>query len=217
MKLYSASRLRRSPLLMRRAIALSCRGSRQAEADLLLLPDFREARSLLAAGKTASSLPLLERTREVVRATLRGSPVHEAVVAHRQLQARLRLGEYRRAETVWEDVRPEGFLGLQRLRAISLCRLLSGDVQGALSSAEEAVQTSEAQSFEDADLEQVFSPSYGILGICQFYAGETEEAETQLQKAARWAADDAQLQAISACNLGEHPAACALTAQSSVP
>ena len=201
MKVVSAPRLRLSPPL-RRAFGLHCRGSERAETDLLLVPEYREARSLLAAGKAVQCLPLLERTREVVRATLPGSALHEAVVAHRLLQSRLRLGQFQLAAAAWEDVRPEGFIGLHRLRAIALCRLLAGDMQGALSSAGEAVRVSESQSFEEADLEQVFSPSYGMLGICQFFAGEKEEAETQLQKAAPWAADDVLLGATHACNLG---------------
>lgn len=206
MRVLLAGRLRsaRGPRHCR-GLSLRCRGSQQAEEELLLLPEYREARDLLAAGKPSQSVPLLQRTREVVSEVLRGSPLHSALVAHRLSLSLLKLGQIQRAGAVWKEGKLEGFAGLHALRMMSLCHLLSGDVQEALLAAESAVSQSERESFEEADLEHVFSPSYGMLGICQFFAGESEEAETHLQKAARWATDDPLLQAISSGNLGERP------------
>ena len=161
-----------------------------------------DAKTDLANGQFKRALPGLLRVHSVVAKALGPCSPVTVQVALRTAQLFQHMGDFGKATQQLNGVLEEGKAREEdlavALQASSLMHLLSGSASEALSKANEALRLCESSSTTPTSL---FSPSHGLIGLCQFHLGRFEEAEVHLQLAARWAETPlSQIEALN--NLG---------------
>lgn len=178
---------------------------KQLEADLVMIPEFKEAEFLMRADKNVQAIPLLYRAREITSSVLQHDPLYDFIVAQKIATAsryEARYDDAIAALNVGNNKQIDNFASLQRLQNIAACSLLNGNIEKALDVATKAVDASENHDFGAVELWKIFYPSYGILGLCCSVNGKVDEAEQYLQMSSRWASGNTAAQIISSCNMG---------------
>jgi hypothetical protein len=177
------------------------------ENDLMMIPEFKEAQISLATHPRIA-IPLLQRAKDISRMALGSNPEYEFMVATQMSYGHRFLGNFKEAEDILNSCQindDNPILILKRLQMSSMCRLLAGDTASALNTAQIALdfsdQASKASTIETHDM---MYKTYGVYGLCKFFAGEIDESEDYLHTSSRWAGgtDDIIARAISSCNIG---------------
>jgi tetratricopeptide (TPR) repeat protein len=172
------------------------------DKELGAFQEWVDAKTDLANGQFKRALPGLLRVHSVVAKALGPCSPVTVQVAFRTAQLFQHMGDFGKATQQLNGVLEEGKAREEdlavALQASSLMHLLSGSASEALSKANEALRLCESSSTTPTSL---FSPSHGLIGLCQFHLGRFDEAEVHLQLAARWAETPlSQIEALN--NLG---------------
>jgi tetratricopeptide (TPR) repeat protein len=175
----------------------------RVDEELQFISEYKEASALLSSGSAVQAIPLLQRCKQITNSTLKQDPMYTFAVSKKLTWAHRYLGDYASAAKEFDCTQLEGSSKLFALQSAASSTLQLGDVSSALLLSEQCIHLSEDSVYEDADLVDVFYPSYGIYGLCHLFQGEVREAEEYLIKSARWSAGDLTAQMISGNNLGE--------------
>lgn len=179
------------------------------EKELSSINEYNKANEYFKNGQVSRALPLLQFTQQITSTTLKSNCMYDFIVRRKISHAYRYLGKFKEAEMALQSsgdngVKLEGFCELMTLQSLSACQLLQGNVNDALETASTAIRLAEDNKYEEVEnIANVFSPSYGMYGLCLLFMGKySPDAETYLQMSSRWSSGDLSAQLISGCNLG---------------